>query len=131
MHLDGLEGLDEEFVVRLADRSAARSIAHLRSCTKKLVKLDGEEVAQVQPTDLVSLLGNPLQSLLMLPFFPTKVTRVGSEPQLFYPVQCDTCRIRTHAAIALQLESTVYVRRVGFGPTRPQPCNTEPILPTT
>ena len=48
MKLDGLDGLDQEFKVQLADRSGAQNIARLRGCTKKLVKVDGEKVADVE-----------------------------------------------------------------------------------
>ena len=72
MKLDGLDGIDEEFKVQLADRSGAENLSRLRGCTKKLVKLDGEGVAPVSETDILSLLGHPLQSMETLTAFPRR-----------------------------------------------------------
>ena len=71
MKLDGLDGLDQEFKVQLADRSGAQNLARLRGCTKKLVKVDGEKVADVEESDILSLFGYPLQSLDALAMFPS------------------------------------------------------------
>ena len=57
MGLDGLEGLDQEFRVKLAAREEARLQARLRACTKKRIRIDGDEVAAPQPTDVLSLMG--------------------------------------------------------------------------
>ena len=61
MKLDGLEGLEHDFKVVLADRSGARDLARVRGCTKKRVRLEGEEVATAGEKDILSLLGHPLQ----------------------------------------------------------------------
>jgi hypothetical protein len=72
MKLDGLEGFDQEFKVKLAEKTPAQELARLRGCTRKLVKLEGEEVAKPSETDMVSLLGSPLQSLDLLHILPQK-----------------------------------------------------------